>query len=229
MHRFHGLAARQLPLVRMESLTRCPTGPLQPALAEQRARSGQPCPFCHSIHILIPEASSGSSSYKGEGLLPALRPQNVAEVSAWEPRIHPAAPAWLTTSRRPLAPNAPPPPPASSGGDCRWGRGLDQHSELCHPRPGPFIALPSEGSLSMATWKGHCRCVPVRCPLGPLAGPSLGKSHQDGPWPWPTEAHCRAVVFNGLPEPRVSPPALLLPPEAASSAPCSPHGLGSEC
>lgn len=95
MHRFHGLAARQLPLVRMESLTRCPTGPLQPALAEQRARSGQPCPFCHSIHILIPEASSGSSSYKGEGLLPALRPQNVAEVSAWEPRIHPAAPAWL--------------------------------------------------------------------------------------------------------------------------------------
>ena len=60
----------------------------------------------------------------------------------------------------------------------------------------------------------------MKCPLGPLAGSSMSESHQAGPQsPPPPERHCRAVVFEGLQEPQVFPPALF-PLEVARPAPC---------
>lgn len=107
VHHFHELASIQLPLVRMESLTRHPSSSPSLPVLSRRVGAGWLYPFSHSFHRLLPEASSGGSACKGKELLPAVRPQNMAEVSAWEPRTHAEASAWLTRPRRPLVPNTP--------------------------------------------------------------------------------------------------------------------------
>lgn len=138
-----------------------------------------------------------------------MRPHSGAEVSAWEPGTRTKAPAGLTRPGGPSTLHTPP------RGTCCWAVGPGPRSEsLC----------PTEGPLSVSAWKRNC--LLMKCQLRQLAGPSLSRFHRASPHPGSPETRRGAAGFEGLQEPQVFPPALLLPWGAACPSPCVPHQKG---
>lgn len=83
--------------------------------------SGQGASFPSSV--IIPSVANFLRSHRAGAAL-SSKTQNVAEVSAREPRTHTKVSGWLTRPRRPLAPTTPPPPPSPPGSSlsvcCQW-------------------------------------------------------------------------------------------------------------
>lgn len=101
--------------------------------------------------------------------------------------------------------------------------GPDQPWELSHPRLCPSLHCLQKGLSPRQP--GRDSVIIYEVPTG-TAGWVFSERVPPG-WPStpPPERHCRAVVFEGLQEPQVFPPALL-PLEAACPAPCISRGSG---